>query len=70
MEEITIKFYLYQILGVGVIWLGMFYFRDELYSSGEIIFYIVTSWLLFLIVLAVKQFLHDRSEKDGDEEPK
>jgi len=68
LEEITIKFYLYQILGVGIIWLGMFYFRDELYSSGEIIFYIVTSWLLFLIVLAVKQFFHERSEKEKEED--
>lgn len=59
----NVKFYLYQILFVGVIWIGMFFFRDELYDSGRIIFYLVTSWLLFLIVLAVKQYLNDRSEE-------
>lgn len=66
----TIKFFLYQILGVGIIWLGMFFFFDDLYDSGKIIFYIVTSWLLFLIVLAVKQFLHDQKnrEEEGDQE--
>lgn len=59
-----IKFFLYQILAVSVVWVGMLFFWDELYDSGRIIFYIVTSWLLFLIVLAIKQFFHQRNEKE------
>ncbi|MGM8213181.1 hypothetical protein ACLIBH_10355 [Virgibacillus sp. W0430] len=64
MEEITInlKFYGYQILGVFIIWLGMLFFFSDLFESGKIIFYIVTSWLLFLIVLFVKQYVRERNK--------
>lgn len=61
--EVTLKFYLYQILGVFIIWLGMTFFLDKMYDSGKIIYYLVTSWLLLLIVLAVKQWLRDRRER-------
>ena len=62
--EITInlKFYGYQILAIGVIWAGMVYFYSELYNSGRIIFYIVTSWLLLLIVLFIKEFFRGRKK--------
>jgi len=66
LEGISIKFYLYQILAVGIIWGGMFFFRDDLHDSGRIIFYIVTSWLLFLIVLAVKHYFQQGSEEKDD----
>lgn len=66
MGEIQIKFYLYQILGVGIVWLGMLYFFDDLYDQGKVIFYVVTSWLLFIIVLAGKKFFHDRQERDEE----
>lgn len=52
--EITLKFYLYQIYGVFIIWLGMTLFLDKMYDSGIMIYYLVSSWLLFLIVMAVK----------------
>ena len=62
--KIDFKFFGYQILGVLIIWLGMTFFYGELKPSGVLIYYVVTSWLLFLIVLAVKQFLRERREED------
>lgn len=59
----NLKFYLYQILGVFIIWLGMTFFLDKMYDSGKIIYYVVSSWLLFLIVLAIKKWVRDRKEK-------
>jgi len=62
--QVDLKFYLYQILGVLIIWLGMTFFLDDIEGSGKVIYYVVTSWLLFLIVLAIKKFMRDRQEKD------
>lgn len=65
--EIGLKFFLYQILGVGIIWLGMTFFFDKLDGSGKIIYYLVTSWLLFLFVLAGKKFIAERKNNQSDE---
>lgn len=62
--EINWKFYGYQILGVLVIWIGMTIFYSDLKPSGVFIYYVVTSWLLFLIVLGIKHFLREREEKN------
>jgi len=62
------KFLVYQILAIGVIWLGILFFFDELYDSGKIIFYIVTSWLLFLIVLLVKEVIKRRNGVSNNDE--
>lgn len=59
------RFLFYQIAIIGVIWCGMFFFLNDLYDQGRIIFYIVTSWLLFLIVLFVKEWI--KSKKHPDE---
>jgi len=58
----NIKFLLYQILAIGIIWSGMSFFFDDLYKQGKIIFYIVTSWLLFLLVLLVKEIVKYRKK--------
>jgi len=58
----NIKFLLYQILAIGIIWGGMAFFFDDLYKQGKIIFYIVTSWLLFLLVLLVKEIVRNRKK--------
>lgn len=60
--KVDLKFYLYQILAVFIIWLGMTFFLDKMFDSGKIIYYVVTSWLLFLIVLAVKQWFRERKQ--------
>jgi len=62
--EVGLKFYLYQIAGVLVIWLGMTYFLDDIFGIGKIIYYAVTSWLLFLIVVTIRTFIQERKNKD------
>lgn len=65
--KIDLKFYLYQILGVIIIWLGMTFFLDKIDGAGKIIYYVVTSWLLFLFVLAGKKLIADRKGKQSNE---
>ncbi|HLR67481.1 hypothetical protein [Virgibacillus alimentarius] len=55
-----IKFLGYQILAIGIIWTGMAFFFSKMTEPSKVIFYVVTSWLLFLIVLFVKKFFKDR----------
>jgi len=54
------KFFGYQIIAVLIIWLGMTVFFKKLDSSGVIIYYVVTSWLLFLLVLFFKNMYKQR----------
>jgi len=67
LMEMKLSFYLYQILGVGIIWIGMTIFLDKIDDTGMIIYYVVTSWFLFLIVLAVKKYLRDRQNKSEED---
>jgi len=62
LEEIAIKFLGYQILAIGIIWAGMAFFFSKMTEPSKIIFYLVTSWLLFLIVLVVKKFVKERKK--------
>jgi len=64
IEEVGIKFYIYQLIGVLVVWLGMTYFIDDIGGDMKIIYYIVTSWMLFIIVLTIKKYFSDRKKKD------
>ena len=34
--KVDLKFYLYQILGVLIIWIGMTIFRDDLFEAGRL----------------------------------
>lgn len=65
------KFLGYQILAIGIIWSGMAFFFKNMDQAGKIIFYVVTSWLLFLVVLLVKGYFkkesYDPSEEDKQE---
>lgn len=40
----------------------MTFFLDEMYQAGKIIYYLVTSWLLFLLVMSVKKWRQDRKK--------
>lgn len=62
------KFLGYQILAIGVIWAGMAFFFKDMDQVGEIIFYGVTSWLLFLIVLFVKSYFKKESYDPKDDD--
>lgn len=48
------KFLGYQIIAILVIWLGMTFFLDKITGNARLIYYVVTSWLLFLLVLFIK----------------
>ncbi|SHF83395.1 hypothetical protein [Ornithinibacillus halophilus] len=58
------KFLVYQVIAIGVIWLGMSFFFNQMSDSSKLIYYIVSSWLLFLIVLLVKEFIRSKKNKE------
>lgn len=64
--EVTVKFYLYQLLAVGIIWLGMTFFLDEMADSGKMIYYAVSLWGVILIVLTIKKWFSDRKLKEDN----
>ena len=61
--KVDLKFYGYQLLGVLIIWIGMSFFVDDMMPSGKFIYYLVTSWMLLLVVLVIEQFIRERREK-------
>ncbi|MFD1360769.1 hypothetical protein [Lentibacillus salinarum] len=61
---ITIKFLVYQIIGLGVIWIGMAFFFQEMDQVSKFVFYVATSWLLFLIVTLISQLVKRRKTND------
>lgn len=63
--EVKLSFYLYQILAIGVIWGGMTYFLDQIEGPAIYIYYAITSWLLFLIVMAIKKLFKGKANKDN-----
>lgn len=68
--EVDLKFYLYQILGVFVIWLGMTFFLDEMYETGKYIYYALSLWLVLLIIFAIKHWFQNRKHKENNEQNK
>lgn len=57
------KMLLAQLGFIAVIWIGMAFFFNEMSQTSKYIFYLVTSWFLFLIVIVVKDFIRARKEK-------
>src|SRR5699024_9008501 len=57
------KFFGYQIIAVSIIWIGMSIFFKKMNDSGVIIYYVVTSWLLFLLVIYFKNKYKQRKVK-------
>ena len=62
--KVDLKFYGYQLLAIFVIWLGMTFFVDDMMQSGKLIYYLVTSWMLLMVVLFIKQFIRERKQKE------
>ncbi|GGJ93395.1 hypothetical protein GCM10007063_15000 [Lentibacillus kapialis] len=60
LEAIKIKGLVYQIVIIGLIWTGMAFFFQKMDSFSKFIFYAATSWLLFLIVILIKQLFKTR----------
>lgn len=46
---------------IGVIWVGMLFFFNEMNDTSKLIFYVVTSWLLFLIVIVLKNVFKNKN---------
>lgn len=57
------KLMLGQLAMIGMIWLGMLFFLNELSESARLIFYLVTSWLLFIIVMTLKTYFREKKKK-------
>lgn len=53
-EEITIKILVGQLIMIAFIWTGMAFFLSDMGAVGKYVFYLTTSWLLFLIVIILK----------------
>ncbi|WP_237049246.1 hypothetical protein [Lentibacillus amyloliquefaciens] len=49
---------------MGVIWIGMAFFFQEMDQFSKLIFYAATSWLLFLIVILIKQLIKNHKNDD------
>lgn len=64
------KHFLYQIIVIAIIWGGMAFYFNDLYPQGKIIFYVVTSWLLFLIVIYIRKLIDDRKERSENNNKK
>jgi len=62
--EIIIKLLIIQLAVMGVIWVGMTSFFSQMDIFGRSIYYIVTSWLLFLIVIIVKEWVKGRRNQN------
>jgi len=61
------KFLAYQIVAIAVIWTGMAFFFDKLSGLEITVFYVVTGWLLFLIITFVKQLIKRKHNGDSGE---
>src|SRR5699024_11977384 len=58
------KFFGFQLIAVLIIWGGMTFFLDNIVGSGKIIYYVVTSWLLLLIVLFIKSLFQPKEKAE------
>jgi len=56
------KLLLGQFVIIFIVWLGLLTFFQEMSQASQLIFYLVTSWLLLLIVLMIKTWI---SKKKG-----
>ncbi len=55
---------IYQILIIAIIWVGMVFFVNDMDQMSKMIFYLVTSWLLLLVVLLVKELIRNRKKSN------
>lgn len=55
-----------QLAMMILIWTGMAFYFTEMNEVSKVIFYLVTSWLLFLIVIIVKMYIRQRTGKGNE----
>ncbi|PAV28083.1 hypothetical protein CIL05_18415 [Virgibacillus profundi] len=51
-----------QLIMIGVIWTGMAFFFSDMNEASKVVFYVVTSWLLFLIVIVLKALFSKKNQ--------
>ncbi|GIO25336.1 hypothetical protein [Oceanobacillus sp. J11TS1] len=54
------KLLLGQFFIIFIVWAGLLTFFQDMSDASKIIFYLVTSWLLLLIVLIIKTWIRDK----------
>lgn len=59
------KLLLGQFVIILIVWIGLFTFLQDMSEASKYIFYLVTSWLLLLVVLIIKAWIRERKETDG-----
>lgn len=47
---------------IFIVWVGLLTFFQDMSDASKIIFYLVTSWLLLLIVLIIKTWIREKKE--------
>ncbi|GAA0317661.1 hypothetical protein [Oceanobacillus sp. FSL W7-1293] len=58
------KLLLGQFVITLIVWIGLLTFFQEMSQASQLIFYLVTSWLLLLIVLMIKTWIREKKESD------
>jgi len=48
-----------------LVWLGLAFFFAEMNEGSKVIFYLVTSWLLYLLVVIVKTWFREHRKTKG-----
>lgn len=61
------KFLGYQLIAIAVIWTGMAFFFDRLTGFEQNVFYVVTGWLLFLIIMVIKHLVQMKKNRDSSD---
>ncbi|WP_080873772.1 hypothetical protein [Oceanobacillus timonensis] len=56
------KLLLGQFVVIFIIWLGLLSFYQDMNQASQFIFYLVTSWLLLLVVLIMKTWFKGKKE--------
>ncbi|MFD1416567.1 hypothetical protein [Oceanobacillus jeddahense] len=54
------KLLLGQFVVILIVWLGLLTFYQDMNQASQLIFYLVTSWLLLLIVLMIKTWIKEK----------
>ncbi|WP_040984642.1 hypothetical protein [Oceanobacillus jeddahense] len=54
------KLLLGQFVVILIVWLGLLTFFQDMNQASQLIFYLVTSWLLLLIVLMIKTWIKEK----------
>ncbi|MFC3041262.1 hypothetical protein ACFOGI_13515 [Virgibacillus xinjiangensis] len=60
---INIKLLAVQLAVIAIVWSGMAFFYKEMSNMNQFIFHLVTSWMLFLIVMIVKGLIKERKHR-------